>query len=62
MNTVIIGDNLFSQFELILTAEALERLAPGPNKKTDTVALGIIDNGMREGAIPSGRPWRTASV
>ena len=51
MNTVIIGDNLFSQFELILTAEALERLAPGSNKKTDTFALGIIDNGMPLGAI-----------
>ena len=51
MNTVIISDRLFSQFELILTAEALERLTPGPSKKTDTFALGVVDNGMPLGAI-----------
>ncbi len=51
MDVIIISDRVFSQFELILTAEAIERLTPGPNKKADTFALGLVDGGMPLGAI-----------
>ena len=51
MNTVTIGNRLFSQFELIFTQEAIKRLAPGPDRKEDTFALGVIEDGLPIGAI-----------
>ncbi len=51
MNTVTIGNRLFSQFKLIFTEEAIERLTPGPGRKGDTFAIGVVDNGLPLGAI-----------
>ncbi len=51
MNIIRISDRYFSPFALILTAEAVNRLTPGPNKAQDTFALGMTDDDMPLGAI-----------
>ena len=51
MKVIRISDSLFPKFELILTAEAVERLAPGPDRAQDTFALGVVDDDMPLGAI-----------
>ena len=51
MNIIRISERNFSQFNLILTAEAVNRLTPGPDRAQDTFALGMTDGSMPLGAI-----------
>jgi GNAT superfamily N-acetyltransferase len=44
MRVVRIGDESFRLFKYMMTDAAIERLAPGPDRKEDTFALGAVDS------------------